>query len=132
MQLVCVDPARVAEIWPRIEPLIRAACEKMQLSDAAVLERQVRAGEALLWLAWEAPDIKAAAVTHITLCNGGKFCTLVACGGHDMMAWLPLLNEIDAYAKQQDCLAMRIYGRAGWGRVLKNYHVVGHILERPL
>jgi hypothetical protein len=131
-QLICVDPARVAEIWPRVEPLIRAACEKMQLSDLAVLARQLCAGEALLWLAWEPPDIKAAAVTQITLCNGSKLCTIIACGGHGMQAWLPLLAEIDAYAKQQDCRAMRILGRAGWSRVLKDYAVVGHILERRL
>src|SRR6516165_9750628 len=97
-QLICVDPAQAHEFWPHVASLIKAAMERGRLSSYADVERSVRNGSALLWLAW----------------NGETFCTIVACGGHDRSQWLPLIARLEAYGRREGCAAMRIYGRRGW------------------
>jgi hypothetical protein len=57
--------------------------EKGRLSSYADVERAVLASAALLWIAWNGEKIKAAAVTELGVANGEKFCTVVACGGHE-------------------------------------------------
>lgn len=106
--------------------MIRAAIERTGLSDFADVEKQVLAGDQLLWLAIS-DHIEAAATTHLSR----GVCTLVACSGHQMERWMPLLARIESYAKAEGC-KMRIYGRVGWQRVLKNYRVEHVILERAL
>ncbi len=80
MDLVCVDPALVHEIWPHVETLIKRAMNCSRLSDYATLEQKVWRGHALLWIAWE-EKICAATVTSISIVNGRKQCVIVACAG---------------------------------------------------
>jgi hypothetical protein len=131
-QLACIPPPRVAEIWPHVEQLIRAAIEKPRLDDFATVKHNLFNGGSLLWVAWNDSGVKAAAVTQIAIANGDKYCTICACGGRDSKEWLPLIRGLEVYAKQEMCRAMRIYGRRGWMRVLPDYKVVGYVLERTL
>lgn len=123
----CVDPKDVSKIWPQVRGLIRAAIERTDLNAFADVEADVLAGRQLLWLAIS-DHIEAAATTHLSR----GVCTLVACAGHQRGRWLPLLSRIEKYAKDEGCKCIRIYGRKGWERVLKNYRVEHVILERQL
>lgn len=126
-ELICVDPARVSEFWPFAGPMIRAAVERTNLSAFEDIEKQVLAGEQLLWLAWS-EQIEAAATTHLSR----NVCTLTACSGHQRERWLPLFETIEKYARDEGCHTMRIYGRRGWERVLDGYRVEHVILEKGL
>lgn len=126
-QLVCVDPALISAAWPHAKHLIRAALEATKLSEFAPLELEVLAGKQLLWLAW-GTSIEAAATTQ--LCDG--VCVLTACAGNNRERWLPLLSQIEKYAKDEGCHAMRIFGRKGWHRVLDGYHIEHVVLEKEL
>ena len=130
--LICVDPAQVHEFWPHVASLIKAAMEKGRLSSFADVEHAVRNGNALLWLAWNGETVKAAAVTELAVANGEKFCTIVACGGHDRSQWLPLLAGLETYGRAQGCAAMRIYGRRGWLKLLPEYRTTRVLLEKEL
>ncbi len=130
--LICIDPAQAHEFWPHVASLIKAAMEKGRLSSYADVEHAVRNGTALLWLAWNGEKIKAAAVTELTYANGEKFCTIVACGGHERSQWLPLIAGLEAYGRTQGCAAMRIYGRRGWRKLLPEYRTTRVLLEKEL
>lgn len=125
--LLCVDPKNVAQIWPQARDLIRAAIEQTDLSEFADIEAQVLSGDQLLWLAIS-DHIEAAATTHLSR----NVCTIVACAGHARERWLSLLTKIEAYAKNEGCRAMRLYGRRGWERALKDYRVEHVIMEKAL
>lgn len=127
VDLICIDPLRVSEFWPFAKWLIKAAVDRTNLSDFADIEKQVLAGEQLLWLAWS-DRIEAAATTHLA----GNVCTLTACSGHNRKRWLSLFAQIENYAKQEGCTAMRIFGRRGWERVLDGYRVEHVVLEKEL
>ncbi|MEH2501246.1 hypothetical protein V1290_000057 [Bradyrhizobium sp. AZCC 1578] len=126
VDLLCVNPADTQKVWPLARDLIRAAIERTGLSDFADIEEDVLSGDQLLWLAIS-DHIEAAATTHLT-CG---VCTITACSGHQRERWLPLLAQIEKYAKDEGC-KMRIYGRVGWQRVLDGYHVEHVILEKDL
>jgi hypothetical protein len=131
-RLVAIPPGDANEVWPHAAALVKAAMEKGRLSNYADVEHAVRSGAALLWLAWEGESIKAAAVTEVCEANGEKFCTIVACGGHDRGEWLHLLDGLESHAKAEGCAGMRVYGRRGWGKLLPDYRVTRVLLEKTL
>lgn len=131
VDLVCVDPARVAQIWPTARQLIRTAIEKTDLSEFADIEREVLAGDQLLWLAWSG-QIEAAATTHLIKTSGKPVLIITACSGHNRERWLPLLAKIEDYARKEGASCVRLYGRRGWERVLPAYRVEHVIMEKAL
>jgi hypothetical protein len=132
VDLVCVDPKRVHEVWPHVKHLIHAAILRTNLNHTSDIEYEILQGDGLLWLAWNGQQIKAAASTVLVETDFDKVCLLTACGGEDMAEWLPLLLKIEDYAKAEGCACVRICGRKGWGRVLTGYHVEHIILEKDL
>jgi hypothetical protein len=128
MDLVCVDPTRIDEIWPHAKHLIKAAIDATELSDFRDIERAVLDGDQLLWLAWDGHAIMAAATTQ--LLKG--VCVLTACSGHHRERWLPLFAQIEKYAQNEGCSTMRLYGRKGWERVLQDYRIEHVVLEKRL
>ncbi len=100
----------------------------MGLTKFGDVEKDVLAGHSLLWLAYQDPIVHAAATTQLV--NG--VCEIVACGGENLSQFLPLLTDLEQYARDEKCRSMRIIGRKGWVRILKNYKQKAVILERPL
>lgn len=132
IKLICVDPKRVHEIWPHVAELIHGAVKRTNLSHTLDIDDDILHGHGLLWLACDGPKILAAMTTSLVNTDRDKVCILTACGGGAMRAWLPLLSQIEAYAKNEGCACVRIYGRKGWARVLDGYSTEHVILERQL
>jgi hypothetical protein len=131
VELVCVDPARIDEMWPHVRDKIRAAVQHTGLSSFDDIESDVLTGMQLVWIAWDGKEIIAAATTQLVF-PLSKVCVLTACSGYDRERWLPLMAEIEKYAENEGCSSMRIYGRKGWERVLTGYRAEHVILEKRL
>ena len=130
--LVCVDPARVAAVWPHVAPLIAHAIVRGGFAAQGDLVVDLRAGRALLWLAWDGDKILAAAVTALACDDGVRLCTVVACGGREFARFGSLLAGLEAYARAEGCARMRICGRKGWLRRLPGYALQRVIIEKRL
>jgi hypothetical protein len=131
-ELVCVDPKRVGELWPHISPLLRAACRRTELNAFADIEADILAGRSLLWIAWNGQAVEAAAATILINSEIGKVCIITACGGAAMKRWLPLIKEIENYARDEGCTRVRIFGRKGWLRVLEGFEAKHIIMDKEL
>lgn len=135
-ELICVDPKQVHLIWPSVAPLLRKAIERTGLSAFAEVENDILRGNALLWLAVSgeggAAAIEAAASTSLQQTDAGKVCVITACAGANMARWLPLIDHIEAYAKEEGCACVRIFGRKGWLRVLGGYKESHIIMDKDL
>jgi hypothetical protein len=131
-ELVCVDPRRVLEIWPYVAPLLKAACVRTGLNALADIEADILSGRSLLWLAWNGQAIEAAAATVLIETEIGKVCIITACGGRAMRRWLPLIFEIENYAKAEGCSRVRIFGRKGWLRALEGFEEKYVIMDKEL
>ncbi|WP_197327733.1 hypothetical protein, partial [Ralstonia solanacearum] len=92
----------------------------------------VLSGRSLLWFAWNGNAIEAAATTVLINSDIGKVCIITACGGSGMKRWLPLLDGIEAYARDEGCTRVRIYGRKGWLRVLDGYREKHVIMDKEI
>jgi hypothetical protein len=132
VELVCVDPERVHEIWPYVAPLLKAACVRTELNAFADVEADILSGRSLLWIAWNGQGIDAAAATVLINSEIGKVCVITACGGRDLQRWLPLLAGIENYARDEGCARVRIFGRKGWLRVLKGFQQKCIVIDKDL
>src|SRR6185312_3525843 len=81
-ELVCVDPGRVAEIWPHVRPLLARAYLRPADDTLAAIEADVRAGESRLWIVW-CGEILAAATTKIMRTPMRKVLRVECCAGRD-------------------------------------------------
>ncbi len=131
-QLFWVPPGNLAEVWPKVEPLIREAMRRGNLSRFSDVVQSLANGDAFLWIACEGEDIVAAAVAAIHATEWRKVCLIVALGGKDRGKWLHFEPEIERWAREQNCSAMRIMGRKGWAKVLPQYRVTRIVLEKEL
>jgi hypothetical protein len=135
-ELVCVDPKRVHEIWPHVASPLRRAIAKTGLSAFADVERDVLSGRALLWLAVSGEGggftVEAVASTSLQQTDAGRVCIITACAGANMPRWLPLISNIEAYAKEEGCSCVRIFGRKGWLRVLDGFRGKHVVLDKEL
>jgi hypothetical protein len=131
-ELVCVDPQRVHEIWPHVSRLLKMACRRTELSAFADIEADILAGRSLLWIAWNGRTVEAAAATILINSGIGKVCIITVCGGADMKRWLPLIDQIEIYARAEGCKRIRIFGRKGWLRVLEGYKEKHIIMDKEL
>lgn len=127
-EIFCIDPARVHEFWPYAKDLIRRALERTGLGDFDVFEADILAGRQLLWLIM-GKGLEAAVTTQFTSDN---VVTITACSGYEMGRWLAVHAKIEQYARDEGAKALRIIGRRGWQRVLKDYVVEHVILEKSL
>jgi hypothetical protein len=124
-RLICVDPKLVHLIWPHVVPLLRGAIARTGISAFADIERESLGGDALLWIAvsgkCSVAAIEAVASTSLQQTDAGKVCVITACADTNMSRWLPLVAGIEAYARDESCKRVRIFGREGWLRVLNGY-----------
>src|SRR5687768_13071730 len=103
MELVCIDPARVHELWPHVEPLIKRAIDRSLNTDLAALVGKLMRRAALLWVVRDGESIRAAVVTSISVVNERKRCIIVACGGDGIETWLHLIERIEYYSRDERC-----------------------------
>ena len=129
---ICVDPKLVHIVWPEVSHWIKLALERGDLGLFSEVVDDVLAGRSLLWLAWNRPRIVGAAVTQIYRTEKSKVCLIVACGGVGITDWLIGIRQIEEYAKAEGCDVVRILGRKGWLRMLKDYSAPKIVLERRL
>src|SRR5262252_1678664 len=127
---VCRRAGRVGLRRSRLRARRLAACR------AADRAGRLRAGTALLWLAWDGERILAAAVTELAhedcAKDRAKVCTIVACAGEDFARFGHLIAGLEAHARAEGCARMRICGRRGWQRRLPGYALARVVIEKRL
>ena len=133
VDICCVNPNDIEKIWPQAKNLIRAAIERTGLSEFADIERDVLAGDQLLWLAIS-DRVEMATTTHLVKTRDRVVCIITACSSYQRDHWLNVLGLIEKYAKDEGAACVRLYGRKGWERALAGHgYRVEHIqLEKAL
>lgn len=132
VEIVCIEPSRVHEIWWRVAPLLKSAIDKTGISAWRPIADDILYGDSLLWVCREGETILCAGATSLQKTDSGSVCVITACGGSDMSRWVGLLEKVEIYAKAEGCRCIRIFGRRGWLRVLKGYRAPNIVLEKEL
>lgn len=131
---VCVDPARIPDIWPFAREFILSARKRVGMTtDEPLMLAHMISGKVLLWIAWgREGKLLAAVQTMLEQGSEGPICHIMSAGGVQMKRWLHLMENIESYAKSAGCVRTYIEGRCGWQRALRRYKPVGVILEKDL
>lgn len=132
VELICVDPGRIHHVWDSVASRIKRAIMRGGDGLFDQVEQDVLCGKSLLWLAWDKKEVIGAGVTSLQKTDNGKVCVIVAWNADDMRLCLPLLKRIEFYAKDEGCKSVRLYGRKGWTRVLRDYRQPSIVLEKEI
>ncbi|WP_298255838.1 hypothetical protein [Bradyrhizobium sp.] len=115
-----------------MRPLLELASRATCLSAFADFEADILAGRSLVWIAWNGRAIEAAAATSLINSDLGRVCVITLCAGRAMKRWLKLVDRIEAYARDEGCGRIRIFGRKGWLRVLEGYEARHVVMDKLL
>lgn len=132
MKAICINPAIIEKVWPRVSHLIRNAMKRGGLGSFIIVEAEVLSGRYFLWVAIDGDEILGAWVTCLESTEWDKACVIVACGGHKLEKWISCIETVEAYAKAEQCNYVRIYGRKGWLGMLPAYRSKRVVIERAL
>lgn len=126
------------QAWPDVAPLIAPAVEMSEGRHtlATTLNRVMEERMTCLVALSQARPIMGC-IIQVALYPAEKWLQIPFCGGSRMREWLPqLMDTIDAFAYNEQCVGVEISGRGGWRRVLAPYGYVPsrshHLLVRRL
>lgn len=129
-----VPGGALAAWWPSARPFIEAAlAEGPGDMTAEDVHRFLRSGHMQLWLL-RARGVRGALVTEIAVYPRQKTCIarLFSAESGRSFAWLPMMRILEAWAREQECCAVEVIGRAGWKRILPEYRQTHVVLRKEL
>jgi len=120
-------------IWPMVKNRIANVFARFP-SDTTIeaTERDVLSGAQLLWVAWDGFEPIGAVTSALYQTPRRKICSVVV--GFGEAKDLPNLffPLIEAYARAEGCSNLRLSGREGWARVLKDFRQPWIVLDKDL
>lgn len=131
VETICVDPARVGEVWPHARKFIAAAVERCGDWTENDIRSELEERNCLLWIRTDGEALFGAGVTQLIEARHGKTCNIVAYGG-PCDDWPAAFAPIEKYARDEGCAAIRVQGREGWKRVFGDYGLSWITLEKRL
>lgn len=134
VDVVAVDPARVAMFWQASREFILPAFERFpgEANEANVVEALL-SGRMLLWVAWKDAVI-GGCLTEVFVYDGGlRVLRIVALGGIKFETWRETLDELlTEFGRLWRCERVEFYGRKGWEKRLPNYEISKIMMVRSL
>lgn len=123
-EIMPVRPDLVPAVWEHVEPHLIAAVDESEglLTIDDVIEAAIT-GEMLVWLVSQPKigKITAAFTTRFIAYPAKNALAIDLVGGSELSRWQRMaLSKITEYAKSIGCDHLEGYGRAAWGRILKN------------
>lgn len=101
--------------WEAIKALLEPAAIR---GGVPVLEENE-----VVWAIYDGPDLMGAATARLTHDGFGE---VVLVGGRDARDWIHQLDWlIGHWMRREGMTSVRAYGRKGWMRVLRGWHVLG-------
>jgi hypothetical protein len=124
-----IPPDMFARAWPHCEDLMRRGLSAAsEMLDPDTPER-IAAGTLQVWVVTEHAPAQVMAV-FLTDINeeaaGARWVNVHALVGRQMWRWANVVNDgMDKFARKERCKSIRFAGKVGWGRVLKDFRVIG-------
>jgi hypothetical protein len=131
-RLLCVDPARVAELESVAVPLIRHAVGRCGDWSVEAIWSALCEQRMLLWLVVRGLAVEGVVVTRLEQTPKDLVCVIVLCAGRHLLRSRHLIGTIEQFARAEGCARLRMQGRRGWRRVFKDYSEPFITLEKSL
>jgi len=115
-----IHPTDIDLYWPLVEAWVEAAASDVASWSTADWRHKVETGHAQLWLIRLRSALSGVIITEIYDTAAGKTCALPIVGGTHLKQSLPVLADIEAWAREQGCTRLQGDGREGWVRALQS------------
>lgn len=127
----------VDEFWDRVSPVLwRCIIRTDGRHTLITTKHAIQDNRMQLWAAFSDPEMTtctAALVTEtLTYPSGEQECEILFCAGDVIPGCLPLLSQIESWAKSVGCKGMRLHGRRGWAKILPTYEESSVVLRKAL
>lgn len=117
-------------VWNEVEHLIKKALDDTYTA-RDILDGLVK-NAFQLFISWE-DKVESAVITEVIQYPQKKVCRYFLAGGSNMNNWLePIQQEIEKFAKYNQCDAIEVAGRKGWLRKLKGYEQKIYLMSKKL
>tara|TARA_R100001443_G_scaffold3596_3_gene11327 strand:+ start:286 stop:675 length:390 start_codon:yes stop_codon:yes gene_type:complete len=117
-------------VWNEVEPLIKKALDDTYTA-RNILDGLVK-NAFQLFISWE-DKVESAVITEVIQYPQKKVCRYFLAGGSNINNWLePIQQEIEKFAKYNQCNAIEVAGRKGWLRKLKGYEQKIYLMSKKL
>jgi|TARA_R100001594_G_scaffold22566_1_gene43783 hypothetical protein len=117
-------------IWNEVEPLIKKALDDCYTSND-ILKGLIN-NSFQLFISWN-DKVECAVVTEVAQYPQKKICRYFLAGGNNMENWLePIQQEIEKFAKHNNCNSVEVAGRKGWSKKLKGYEQKIYLFSKEL
>jgi len=114
-----VTPDHIDNVWADVEEFIKLTDDID--TKASQIYGSLRSGVSQLWMGVNDKDKIEMVVTtsFVNYPDSGKMCRIDTMGGKNLEDWMDYLKDIEEWAKLNGCIAMDIFGRKAWEKLLK-------------
>jgi hypothetical protein len=125
-----VSPHRLIQIWPKVAKLLAQVpggyCSQTDYFD------RICSGQFQLWV--DSDEVNALALGEVIQYPQKRVYSIFIVIGQGRQDWQDRVQEIEAYAREKRCRAMRCLARKGWERVMKphGYEATHVVLEKDI
>jgi hypothetical protein len=117
-------------IWSEVEPLIKKALDDCYTTND-ILKGLIN-NSFQLFISWN-NEVESAIVTEVAQYPQKKILRYFLAGGKNLDNWLePIQQEIEKFAKYNQCQSIEVAGRKGWARKLKGYEQKIYLFNKEL
>jgi hypothetical protein len=133
MSVFCLSADQIDGLWGELEPHL----ERLE-GHGVVLASAVRADlkESLkqCWGYQQDGAVLGVAITSLIETPRGRACEVYGAAGTETVRGQieEIMCEIERWAKSVGCTRVRILGRKGWLRRLKDFRITGYIIEKEI
>ena len=108
---------QVLLVWKDVETFIKQTDDEDTTSKD--IYENLKSGKWSLWIGMLHEEITFVGTTSFVTYPSGKMCRVETLAGDNMDDWFYMLKDLEEWAKLNGCIAMDIFGRKGWEKVLK-------------
>ena len=117
-----VEPEDIAYIWDQVVPLLEMVKEHSEgEAEPDDFLEPLTHGDMQLWVATEDKKVIAALITQIIPYPQKKILRLISLAGDEFNRFKDCLDIVEAFAINNQCTALEMWGRKGWKRLLPDW-----------
>lgn len=133
MNVFCLGSEQIDELWPEFGHHLERY-EREGWAFAGEIRRDLRTAAKQLWGYQQEGRVVGIAVTQILNTPRGDACEwyAVISDGGTAEQFEAVKHEIEKWARSMGCSYMRLQGRRGWLKRMKDYRQTGIVMEKEL
>ena len=108
--------------WSLVEEYLDAAL-KHGLGEYSIedIKKSCKARDMQLWVNFDKEGVQGAFVTKISQYPQKNILCVLLLGGNEFMKWRDEADALlNAFGKEKNCEYVELFGRKGWGKILKD------------